>query len=324
MGARRRRTDQRVVRVERTGSTSLGTGRCTGAMLSECARRDAPTCRRSCSATPSGKTGSAPTRIVVGTTAYIDRKPVTIAGVAPAALPGLDFNVPDMFMPIAQREYFYPESTLLRAWSDGHRRHVRPARATACRAAAAREALRSTMQAMAAERPEVKSDEWLEPLLARHNFMRPSERHRRPRRRLVDRRAHRPGPDRGGGEPRQPRDVARHRARARARRAHGARRAAVEDRSPAGHRVGAAGRRWARRQPGVRVGGVDGDRGARRLSAVPGFQHRVADRGGRRRARRSVARGRRIAAGLEGRAAALDRRDQGRRPERVAHARSRR
>ena len=32
------------------------------------------------------------------------------------------------------------------------------------------------MQAMAAERPEVKSNEWLEPLLARHNFMRPDER----------------------------------------------------------------------------------------------------------------------------------------------------
>ena len=41
---------------------------------------------------------------------------------------------------------------------------------------AAREALRQTMQAMAAERPEVKSNEWLEPLLARHNFMRPDER----------------------------------------------------------------------------------------------------------------------------------------------------
>ena len=41
---------------------------------------------------------------VVGSIAYIDRKPVTIAGVAVAALPGLDFNVPDMFLPITQRE----------------------------------------------------------------------------------------------------------------------------------------------------------------------------------------------------------------------------
>jgi len=55
---------------------------------------------------------------VVGTTAYIDRKPVTIAGVAPASLPGLDFNVPDVFVPITQREYFYPQSVLLRAWEN--------------------------------------------------------------------------------------------------------------------------------------------------------------------------------------------------------------
>jgi predicted permease len=112
---------------------------------------------------------------LIGTTVYIDRQPVTIAGVAPAAFPGLDFNVPDVFMPIAQREYFYPESTMLRAWNEGTvdlyarlRDGVSPA--------AAREALRATMQAIATQRPDVKSDEWLEPLLARDNFMRPSER----------------------------------------------------------------------------------------------------------------------------------------------------
>ncbi len=112
---------------------------------------------------------------LIGTTAYLDRKPVTIVGIAPAALPGFDLTVPDVFVPIAQREYFYPESTLLRAWTDGTvdmygrlRNGVAPA--------AAREALRSTMQAIAIQRPEVKSNEWLEPLLARNNFMRPSVR----------------------------------------------------------------------------------------------------------------------------------------------------
>ena len=115
---------------------------------------------------------------VVGTTAYVDRHPVTIAGVAPAALPGLDYNVPDIFIPIAQREYFYPESALLRAWDgDGNGVDMYGRLRAGVSPAAAREALRSTMQAMAAERPEVKSDEWLEPLLARHNFMRPSERY---------------------------------------------------------------------------------------------------------------------------------------------------
>ena len=115
---------------------------------------------------------------VVGTVGYIDRKPVTIVGVAPAALPGIDYNVPDIFIPIAQREYFYPQSALLRAWDgDGNGVDMYGRLRAGVSPAAAREALRSTMQAMAAERPEVKADEWLEPLLARHNFMRPSERY---------------------------------------------------------------------------------------------------------------------------------------------------
>ena len=115
---------------------------------------------------------------VVGSVGYIDRKPVTIVGVAPAALPGIDYNVPDIFIPIAQREYFYPQSALLRAWDgDGNGVDMYGRLRAGVSPAAAREALRSTMQAMAAERPEVKNDEWLEPLLARHNFMRPSERY---------------------------------------------------------------------------------------------------------------------------------------------------
>ena len=103
---------------------------------------------------------------------------MTIVGVAPAALPGIDYNVPDIFIPIAQREYFYPQSALLRAWDgDGNGVDMYGRLRAGVSPAAAREALRSTMQAMAAERAEVKSDEWLEPLLARHNFMRPSERY---------------------------------------------------------------------------------------------------------------------------------------------------
>ena len=113
---------------------------------------------------------------IIGTTAFIDRKPVTIAGVVPASFPGLDFSVPDVFIPITQREYFYPESAFLRSWQiegvDMYAR-LRPG----VSAAAAREALRATMRAAAAERGEIKNDEWLEPLLASHNFMRDSERY---------------------------------------------------------------------------------------------------------------------------------------------------
>jgi predicted permease len=113
---------------------------------------------------------------IVGTTVFIDRKPVTVAGVAPASFPGLDFSVPDVFVPITQREYFYPQSAFLRSWDiegvDMYAR-LRPG----VSAAAAREALRATMRAAAAERPQIKSDEWLEPLLAAHNFMRAGERY---------------------------------------------------------------------------------------------------------------------------------------------------
>ena len=112
---------------------------------------------------------------VVGTTAYIDRRPVTVAGVAAAALPGLDFNVPDMFLPIVQREYFYPQSPLLRSWDD-EAVDMYGRLAPGVSAAAAREALRATMQAAAAAHSEISKDEWLEPLLATRNFMRESER----------------------------------------------------------------------------------------------------------------------------------------------------
>ena len=112
---------------------------------------------------------------VVGSVAFIDRKPVTVAGVAAAALPGLDFNVPDMFLPITQREYFYPQSTLLRAW-DQEAVDMYGRLAPGISAVAAREALRTTMQAAAAGHAQIAKDEWLEPLLATRNFMRDSER----------------------------------------------------------------------------------------------------------------------------------------------------
>jgi predicted permease len=83
--------------------------------------------------------------------------------------------VPDMFLPIAQREYFYPQSTLLRAWDD-EAVDMYGRLAPGVSAAAAREALRTTMQAAAAGHSQINKDEWLEPLLATSNFMRDGER----------------------------------------------------------------------------------------------------------------------------------------------------
>ena len=112
---------------------------------------------------------------LVGTTAYIDRKPVTIVGIAPAAIPGLELDVPDVFIPIRQRDYFYPESQFLRSWTEsGVGMYGRLREGVSLDAA--RESLRATVQAMAAQHSQVARQEWLEPLRARDNFMRPSER----------------------------------------------------------------------------------------------------------------------------------------------------
>ena len=112
---------------------------------------------------------------IVGTTVYLDRKPVTVAGVAPQTMPGVNFGVPDLFLPITQREYFYPQSQALREWQtdsiDMYGR-FKPGLS----ADAVREGLRPVMQAIAAAHREVEAEQWLQPLLATDNFMRESER----------------------------------------------------------------------------------------------------------------------------------------------------
>ena len=112
---------------------------------------------------------------IVGTTAYLDRKPVTIVGIAPLDLPGLDFDAPDVFIPIHQREYVYPDSTFLRGWTTDtvamygrFKRGVSPA--------AGREALRAVMTGLATQQGVIAEGQWLEPLMATDNFMRADER----------------------------------------------------------------------------------------------------------------------------------------------------
>ena len=112
---------------------------------------------------------------IVGTTAYLDRKPVTIVGVAPLELPGLDFDAADVFIPIVQREYFYPDGAFLRAWTTDtvamygkFKAGVSPA--------AGREALRAVLAGLAADHGVIAEGQWLEPLMATDNFMRGEER----------------------------------------------------------------------------------------------------------------------------------------------------
>jgi len=112
---------------------------------------------------------------LVGTTAYIDRKPVIVAGIAPAEIPGLELPVTDVYIPIHQHDYFFPESAFLRDWRSpavGLYGRLREGVSVD----AARESLRATMNAIAEERRDVTTGEWLEPLRGSDNFLRPSER----------------------------------------------------------------------------------------------------------------------------------------------------
>jgi hypothetical protein len=107
---------------------------------------------------------------VVGKVVSLDRRPVTVVGVASRALPDLDLGeTTEVFLPIARREYFYPESNFLRAW-DADTVNMYGRLREGVSLAAAREGLRHTMQAIAAERSEVKAEEWLEPMSGEDHF----------------------------------------------------------------------------------------------------------------------------------------------------------
>ncbi len=113
---------------------------------------------------------------VIGTTVRINDRPVTLIGVMPKTAPELDLDQSALWLPINQREYYYPGSTFLRDWTSNNtamygrlKDGVSPA--------AAREMLRATMVAISREQPaHFDSDEWLEPAMATENFTEPAER----------------------------------------------------------------------------------------------------------------------------------------------------
>jgi predicted permease len=113
---------------------------------------------------------------VIGTTVRINDRPVTLIGVMPKTAPELDLDQSALWLPINQREYYYPGSTFLRDWTSNNtamygrlKDGVSPA--------AAREMLRATMAAISQEQPaDFDSDEWLEPAMATENFTEPAER----------------------------------------------------------------------------------------------------------------------------------------------------
>ena len=113
---------------------------------------------------------------IVGTTIHLNKRAATVIGVMSPEFPGVDLNSPDLWAPIEQRDYYYPESSFLRDWDAGTIEMYGRLKAGVS-PESAREQLRATMAAMHAEQPDrVKKDEWLEPLMATENFMRADER----------------------------------------------------------------------------------------------------------------------------------------------------
>ena len=113
---------------------------------------------------------------LIGTTVRINDRPVTLIGVMPKTAPELDLDQSALWLPINQRDYYFPASTFLRDWTSNNtamygrlKDGVSPA--------AAREMLRATMRAISQEQPaHFDADEWLEPAMATENFTEPAER----------------------------------------------------------------------------------------------------------------------------------------------------
>jgi len=113
---------------------------------------------------------------VIGTSVVINKHAATLIGVMPANFPGLDLDQPAIWLPINQREHYYPDSAFLRSWETNNTAiygRLKPGVSPQ----AAREMLKATMASLHAEQPDhFAADEWLEPLMGSVNFMRPGER----------------------------------------------------------------------------------------------------------------------------------------------------
>ncbi len=113
---------------------------------------------------------------VVGTTVHLNKRAATLVGIMPAEFPGLGLDLPAVWLPINQRDYYYPDSPFLREW-DTNNTALYGRLKDGISAAAARDRLKVTMAALHAQRPEnIANDEWLEPIMGSANFMRASER----------------------------------------------------------------------------------------------------------------------------------------------------
>jgi predicted permease len=113
---------------------------------------------------------------VIGTSVRINDRPVTLIGVMPKKFPELDQNVADIWLPIHQRDYFFPNSSFLTDWgSNNIAMYGRFKEGVST--ADVRGSVRAVVAALHREHPEhFDADDWLEPALATKNFTEPAER----------------------------------------------------------------------------------------------------------------------------------------------------
>ncbi|HYE86383.1 MAG TPA: ABC transporter permease, partial [Vicinamibacterales bacterium] len=106
----------------------------------------------------------------VGSTFRVNDRPVTVIGVMPEAFPELDLDQSAIWLPITQRDLYFPNTNFLTDWSTNNvamyarlKDGVTPAQA--------RESVRRVVEMLHREQPlHFAEGEWLEPAMATENF----------------------------------------------------------------------------------------------------------------------------------------------------------
>jgi predicted permease len=113
---------------------------------------------------------------VIGTAIRVNNQPVTVIGVMPERFPELDLDASAVWLPINQRDYYFPNSTFLTDWGTNNIAMYGRFK-DGMSQADVRESVRGVVASLHRERPEYfDADEWLEPAMATTNFTEPAER----------------------------------------------------------------------------------------------------------------------------------------------------
>jgi predicted permease len=122
------------------------------------------------------KTTLAADPAAIGASFRVNDRPVTLIGVMPETFPELDLDQSAIWLPINQREIYFPNATFLTDWSTNNvamygrlKDGITPEQA--------RESLRPIVGTLQREQPaHFTEGDWLEPAMATENFTEPEER----------------------------------------------------------------------------------------------------------------------------------------------------